>query len=57
MVASLDPDSMTFTEIVDLPATQEFGGGTSAIFVDNELWIGTFRGDRIAIVEDARDDE
>ncbi len=57
VVASLDPDSMIFSEIVYLPATEEFGGGTSAIFVDNELWIGTFRGDRIAIVEDARGDE
>ena len=50
VVASLDPDSMVFTEIADLPATEDFGGGTAAIFVDDELWIGTFRGDRLAVL-------
>lgn len=51
VVASLDPDSMLHMELVDLPGTDEFGSGTSAIFVGDELWIGTFRGNRIAILE------
>ena len=51
VVASLNPDSMVFSEIADLPASEYFGGGTAAIFVDNELWIGTFRGDRLAVLK------
>ena len=54
VVASLDPVLMTHEEIVDLPGTEEFGSGTSAIFIGNELWIGTFRGDRIAIIDDGK---
>jgi hypothetical protein len=52
VVADLDPDLMLHEEIVDLPGTVEFGSGTSAIVVGDELWIGTFRGDRIAIIQD-----
>ena len=51
VVASLNPDSMAFSEIADLPASEYFGGGTAAIFVDDELWIGTFRSDRLAVLK------
>ena len=51
VVASLDPDSMAFSEIADLSASEYFGGGTAAIFVDDELWIGTFRSDRLAVLK------
>ena len=42
---------MAFSEIADLPASEYFGGGTAAIFVDDDLWIGTFRGDRLAVLK------
>ena len=49
-VAAIDPETLEVEQIyaqADMPA---FGGGTVALEVEDELWIGSFRGDRIAIV-------
>jgi hypothetical protein len=46
----IDPETLEVEEIyrqADMPA---FGGGTVALEVGDELWIGSFRGDRIAVV-------
>ena len=49
-VVMIDPETLEVEEIyrqADMPA---FGGGTVALEVGDELWIGSFRGDRIAVV-------
>jgi hypothetical protein len=49
-VARLDPETMQLTTLMHVPATGSFGDATSALKVGNELWIGTYWGDRVAIV-------
>jgi len=51
VVALLDPKTMTHEEVAEIPASKEFGSGTAAISIGGELWVGTFRGTRIAIVK------
>jgi len=47
-VASIDPRTMTATEIARGPRTPSFTGTAMAAIVDNELWLGSFFADRIA---------
>ena len=49
-VALLDPKSMTLSTLMHVPATEAFGDATSALKVGKELWIGTYMGDRVAVV-------
>ncbi len=49
-VALLDPATMKLNVLTHVPATDAFGDATSALKVGNELWIGTYMGDRVAIV-------
>ena len=49
-VARLDPQTMKLEVLLHVPATASFGDATSALKVGNELWIGTYMGDRVAIV-------
>ena len=51
-VVLIDPDTLEVEQIYEQPANASFGGGTVALEVGNELWIGSYRGDRIAIVPD-----
>ncbi len=41
---------MKLKVLLHAPATAEFGDATSALKVGNELWVGTYMGDRVAIV-------
>ncbi len=41
---------MKLEVLLHVPATASFGDATSALKVGNELWIGTYMGDRVAIV-------
>jgi hypothetical protein len=54
IVVKINPDTLAVREIVRLPNEQVFGAGTVAVEVGKELWIGSFRGDRIAIVPAAK---
>ncbi len=47
-VVKLDPGTMQVTPILSVQGTEAFGDATGAIQVGDELWIGTYRGDRIA---------
>ncbi len=47
-VVKLDPATMQVTPILSVQGTEAFGDATGAIQVGDELWIGTYRGDRIA---------
>ena len=44
----LDPATMTIAPYVKVPGTAAFDNGTTALQVGKELWIGTYRGDRVA---------
>ena len=47
-ILELNPNTLRFKRI-DHPSTApEFGAGTTALAVGNELWVGTYQGDRIA---------
>ena len=48
-VVRVDPETLKITELINQPNTESFASGTVAIPIDNDLWVGSFRGDRIAI--------
>jgi DNA-binding beta-propeller fold protein YncE len=48
-VVRVDPETLKTTELINQPNTQSFASGTVAIPIGNSLWVGSFRGDRIAI--------
>jgi hypothetical protein len=47
-VATIDPQTMTATEIARGPRTPSFTGTAMAAVVGNELWLGSFLADRLA---------
>ncbi len=53
-VVDLDPETMEVTEVLNLPKFRAFGGGTTAIYIGNDLWISSFRAQRIMILPDAK---
>jgi sugar lactone lactonase YvrE len=48
-VARVDPKTLKFEELVRYPNNPSFASGTVAIQMGAELWVGSVRGDRIAI--------
>lgn len=46
----IDPSTLAVREVVSYADTPEFGGGTVVAEVGDTLWVGSFRGNRIAIV-------
>jgi hypothetical protein len=46
----VDPDTLAVHEVVDRPDTPGFGAGTAVLEVGDTLWVGSYRGNRIAIV-------
>ena len=48
-VVRVDPETLKITELINQPNTESFASGTVAIPIGNDLWVGSFRGDRIAI--------
>ena len=49
-VVKIDPRTLKVETIYSQDDKAGFGGGTVALEVGTELWVGSFRGDRIAIV-------
>ncbi len=47
-VARVDPETMAVTPVMTQPGRPEFSNGTVALQVGETLWLGTFRGDRVA---------
>lgn len=47
-VATIDPETMTATEIARGARTPSFTGTAMAAVVGNELWLGSFLADRLA---------
>ncbi|MDX1562612.1 MAG: hypothetical protein R3305_06770, partial [Gammaproteobacteria bacterium] len=50
-VVLIDPETLEVEEIYRQDDMPGFGGGTVALEVGDTLWVGSYRGDRIAIVE------
>jgi hypothetical protein len=50
VIVKIDPKTLTRREIVRHPNSPAFSNGTVAVEVGKQLWVGTFRGDRIAIL-------
>jgi hypothetical protein len=49
-VVKINPKTLVVTPVLHRPNSEAFGGGTVAAEVGRDLWIGSFRGDRIAII-------
>ena len=49
IIVKIDPRTLDRREILRHPDTPAYGAGTVAVEVGNELWVGSFRGDRLAI--------
>lgn len=50
-VVLIDPETLEVEQIYAQPANAAFRGGTVALEVGDELWVGSYTGDRIAIVK------
>jgi DNA-binding beta-propeller fold protein YncE len=48
-VVRVDPETLKVTELINQPNNESFASGTVAVPIGNNLWVGSFRGDRIAI--------
>ena len=46
----VDPRTLAVRDVVTQPDTPEFGAGTALVEVGDKFWVGSFRGNRIAIV-------
>jgi hypothetical protein len=49
IVVKIDPRTLAVREVVRQANTPAFSNGTVAVEIGNQYWVGTFRGDRIAI--------
>ena len=48
-IVKIDPKALSVREIVRRPNSDVFGAGTVAVEIGNQVWVGSYRGDRIAI--------
>ena len=48
VVLAVDPQTMAVTKLLENPAIEQFSNVTMGLQVGNEMWIGTFAGDRVA---------
>ena len=46
----IDPETLAQTPYLKLPGTAAFDNGTTTLQVGKDLWIGTYRGDRVAVI-------
>jgi hypothetical protein len=49
IVVKINPQTLAVREVLRHPDTPGFGAGTVAVEVGNQLWVGSYRGDRLAI--------
>jgi hypothetical protein len=48
VIGKIDPEKMTYREIINTPTSAAVAAATVAIQIGTEFWVGSFRGDRIA---------
>ena len=53
-VVKINPQTLAVRDVIREPAKPSFGAGTVAVEVGNQIWVGSFTGDRIAIFPAAR---
>jgi hypothetical protein len=53
-IVKIDPKTLKVQEVLNKPAVGPFNAGTVAVEVGNQYWVGSFRGDRIAIFSSAK---
>jgi hypothetical protein len=46
----VDPDTLVVHDVLVQADSPEFNAGTAAVEVGDTLWVGSFRGNRIAIL-------
>jgi len=49
-VLKVDPKTLKAEPVVQDKGSPAFGGGTTGLKVGDEFWVGTFRGDKVAII-------
>jgi sugar lactone lactonase YvrE len=49
IVVKINPQTLAVRDVIREPATPAFGAGTVAVEVGKQIWVGSFRGDRLAI--------
>jgi hypothetical protein len=49
-VVKIDPKTLAVRDILTRPDDATFAGNTTAVEIGKDLWLGSYRGDRIAIV-------
>lgn len=49
VIGKVDPKSMTYRQLISVPATEIIPAATVALQIGNEFWTGSFRGDRLVI--------
>jgi sugar lactone lactonase YvrE len=54
VVVKIDPRTLAVREVARHPDIPAYSAGTVAVEVGSDLWIGSFRGDRLAIVPGAK---
>jgi len=53
-IVKINPETLAVRDVIREPASATFGAGTVAVEVGSQIWVGSFRGDRIAIFPAAR---
>ena len=48
-VVKVNPETLAVRDVIREPSNPTFGAGTVAVEVGSQIWVGSFRGDRIAI--------
>ena len=48
-VVKVDPDTLKVTPVIDHPDTPTYRAGTSALQIGNEIWVGTWQANSVAI--------
>jgi sugar lactone lactonase YvrE len=48
-IVKINPQTLAVRDVIREPLTPAFGAGTVAVEVGKQIWVGSFRGDRIAI--------
>ena len=46
----IDPKTLTVRDVLTQADAVEFNGGTAVAEVGDTLWVGSFRGNRIAVI-------
>ena len=54
IVVKVEPKTLAVREVLRRPNSDVFGAGTVALEIGNDYWVGSFRGDRLAIFPAAR---